>query len=141
MKFVGPLTSQTFQMILRVLLGCFFVFSGIAKFWTLSSFREILLTYKFIPEIAIPLFVYGIPIIEVVLGLMLLVAHCIKKVSLFLLVLVFVFTVVAFVKYQNGQVGNCGCFGQFIERKNNWWLFVENTALMIFLSVIHYSES
>lgn len=72
---------------------------------------------------------------------MLLIAYSIKRVSLSLLVLVFVFTVVAFVRYQNGQVGNCGCFGQLIERSNNWRLFVENTALMIFLAAIHYLES
>lgn len=141
MKSAGRLSNPTFQTTLRVLLGCFFVFSGIAKFWMVSSFGEVLLTYGFIPEMAIPLFAYAIPIVEIALGSMLLAAYSIKKVSLSLLVLVFIFTIAAFIKYQNGQAGNCGCFGQLIERSANWRLFAENTVLMILLATIHYSES
>ena len=135
------LKGRNMITILRGLLGAFFVFSGGAKYWFLSSFAETLGRYRLIPEIAVPLFAWGIPAVEIALGLLLLIAWRVPKITLSLLIMVFIFTIAAFIKYQNGQVADCGCFGELLERKNNWVLFAENTGLMILLAVIHYLET
>jgi hypothetical protein len=64
----------------------------------------------------------------------------VSEISLSLLILVFIFTTVSFIKYQNGQVGNCGCFGDIVERKNNWQFLVENTVFMIMVGILHFKK-
>lgn len=128
-------TSKTLTAI-RLFLAAFFIFSGGAKFWSLSSFIRMLASYSFIPEIFVNFFSYGIPAIEIVLGVFLLFAYHVPKVSFSLLIMVFIYTVVAFIKYQNGEITNCGCFGELIERRNDWRLFVENTGVMFLLALV-----
>ena len=124
--------------LMRFLLGAFFMLSGMFKFLSLSSFTETLAGYNFLSEFLVLLLTYGIPAIEVGFGLLLFIAWRVPEVSLSLLVVVFIFTVAAFLKYQNGQIGDCGCFGEVLERENNWRLFVENTGLMILLGILHF---
>lgn len=143
-KFNGmafDLKGRNMITILRGLMGAFFVFSGGTKYWFLPSFAETLGGYRLIPEIAMPLFAWGIPAVEIALGFLLLIAWRVPKITLSLLIMVFIFTIAAFIKYQNGQVADCGCFGGLLERKNNWVLFAENTGLMILLAVTHYLET
>lgn len=125
--------------LLRVLIGVFFIFSGGSKFWSSSSFMNVLSNYGLIPEILLPIVSFSISTIEIGLGLLLVFG--VPKVSLLLLVLVFIFTIATYLKYQGGQVADCGCFGVLLERKINWRFFVENTSLMLLLVIIHYSEA
>lgn len=126
--------------LMRLLLGAFFMLSGILKFWSFASFSKTIAGYNFLTEVIVSFVAYGVPIIEIGFGLLLFLDWHVSEVSLSLLILVFIFTAVSFVKYQNGQVGNCGCFGDIIERRNNWQLFAENTALMIMLGILHFKR-
>ena len=57
-----------------------------------------------------------------------------KKITI--LVVLLIFTIVSAYRYIIGDVSDCGCFGKIIERKNDWVLIVENSFVMILLSII-----
>jgi uncharacterized membrane protein YphA (DoxX/SURF4 family) len=127
--------------ILRILLGLFFVFSGLAKFVSLPAFHEVLASYAIVPEFLRTVLLYSIPGLECLLGVFLLIKFRSAATSFMLLLLVFIFTVAAYLKYQSGQIADCGCFGTLLERKNDWKLFAGNTLLMVLLSVVFYHEN
>jgi|AntRauTorcE11897_2_1112592.scaffolds.fasta_scaffold25846_3 uncharacterized membrane protein YphA (DoxX/SURF4 family) len=134
-------TGHRTILFLRILLGLFFISSGIAKFWWLPAIEEALLGYTVVPHFLISVLLYGTPCVECIFGFFLLVKYRLGQVNFMLLLLVFIFTVAAFTQYESGQGGYCGCFGSLIERKNDWRLFAGNTFLMVLLSIVFYREN
>lgn len=127
--------------ILRFMLGLVFIFSGATKFWSLSSFSETLQIFSYLSDVIISFLLISIPAAEVILGSFLIGAYRLSLTSFTLLLMVFLFTVVTFQNYQNGQLMDCGCFGGFIERQNNWRLFVENTVLISLLAIVFIRQN
>lgn len=138
--FYKRISTNNIIAVVRILVAAFFIFSGGAKFWSFSSFSDTLSGYGFLPQILLPLFTYGIPAFEIAGGLLLLIGWRVSQVSLSLLIMILIFTIAAFIKYQNGQIADCGCFGELLERKNNWVLFFENTFLMILLAILQFKN-
>lgn len=104
-------------LILRILLGSVFIFSGIVKLYPIEPFE-----FNFV-EIGVsswafaPYFARGVIAFEVFLGLLLISGYNLKRITLpatFALLVLFT-GYLFFQLYKEGNVDNCGCFGTFLE--------------------------
>ena len=129
------LRNKTFQTSLKIILGLFFIVSGLFKIFDPASFGKIILSYDMVPKNWIIPLAIIIPYVELGIGLAFLLNLFPKLVSSFAIILMIVFTAISMYKYIQGDVSDCGCFGRLIERKNDWNLLVENTIVVFLLGI------
>ena len=121
------------KSVLRIILGNFFIVSGLAKMWDIYGFSNVVRGYGILPEsLVVPVSII-IPFAEFVLGTTLLMSFYSRPASLSLFVMVVVFTGLSAMKYFSGNTSNSGCFGKLIDRNINPNLLVENAALVVAL--------
>jgi rhodanese-related sulfurtransferase/uncharacterized membrane protein YphA (DoxX/SURF4 family) len=110
--------------VIRIIIGMAFLLSGILKLIDIKGFREIIETMGLLggplPFLASIL----IPVLEVILGLMLVLGIFIRITALHLNVLVIIFAWVAFYILRNRPDMLCGCFGGFFDMTFSIYHFV-----------------
>jgi uncharacterized membrane protein YphA (DoxX/SURF4 family) len=117
-----------------VIIGVFFIISGIGKLIDTSAFSDLLYQYGFGPlKILSPLIV----VIEILLGLLLILLVNPKRYSLFSFVLLLIFSIgFAYAHFAHG-VNNCGCFGTLQPANiSPMFSFVRNFILLCMSLVV-----
>ena len=66
--------SKTFWVLLRIIFGALFVFSGLMKFIDLHAFEIALGKFKLLDESTLPIVKFLVPMIEIILGVVVLFA-------------------------------------------------------------------
>jgi uncharacterized membrane protein YphA (DoxX/SURF4 family) len=129
------LQNYKFLIGLRIVLGLFFVVSGLAKIVDLSTFGKAIDSYHIVSDNWVVFLSIIIPYVEFVIGMALIINLFPKYTTLSAIILLLIFTAISAYRYFNGDVSDCGCFGKLIERKNDLKLLVENSVLMLFLAL------
>ncbi len=125
------------KSVLRIILGNFFIVSGLAKMWDIYGFSSNVSSYGVLPaSLVVPVSII-VPFVEFALGLMLLLNYRPHTASLSLLVMVVIFTGFSAIRYLAGNASDCGCFGKLAERKTNAGLLAENAIIGVALSLIN----
>jgi uncharacterized membrane protein YphA (DoxX/SURF4 family) len=108
--------KNTASLILSVLLGAVFLFSGIVKLFPVDFFESDLYTTGFVPWILTPLLARIIIGIELMAGIFLIFnLHFNKKLYLFCGLLLLIFTTQLLIQMLlHGNQGDCGCFGRVL---------------------------
>lgn len=130
--------------LMRIVVGGVFVFSGLAKaidpWGSFYKFNEYLLTLGWDSMLGLSLFAaFAVPIIETVLGLMLLVGAYRRGAPLLLLLMMLVMLPLTLWLAVTNAVPDCGCFGDALIL-SNWGTFGKNVALtlgLIFLLIFN----
>lgn len=125
------INNKRFQLILRIILGLFLSFSGVAKIMDLSAFGRAVNSFGLLPSTWVVLVTITIPYLELVLGLMLLLNLYAKPAYVTALTMLIVFTALSAYKYFSGDISDCGCFGKLLQRKTDEKLLIENALLMV----------
>jgi uncharacterized membrane protein YphA (DoxX/SURF4 family) len=100
---VGP------YRIVRISLAVMFIYAGVTKLFDPKSFARVISAYDIVPEILLPVFAIGLPVIETVAGIGLLLdtrgalAVISSLMAMFIIVL-------GYGVLQNLNI-DCGCFG------------------------------
>lgn len=129
--------------ILRIIFGLLFIFSGIVKLVDLNLFQESVIKFNLINENLIKPVIYGLPFIEIILGLAVVVnfrTSFIMQIIVFMLAL---FTAVVVAKIFEGAQINCSCFGEFSSSNIDSITVIRNIVLMIWaiLLIFYYEEN
>lgn len=66
------LNSKTFWILLRIIFGALFVFSGLMKFIDLHAFEIALGKFKLLNDSTLPIVKFSVPIVEIILGTLLI---------------------------------------------------------------------
>jgi len=103
------------RWVCRLVLGGLFVFAGYTKLRNPLLFEMAVDTYRLLPPLGVITVARGLPWLEVLLGVLLLVGWKISYVSSFTALLLGAFLVTMGITYHHGIEANCGCFG-FGER-------------------------
>lgn len=136
---------KSFRIIVRILVGIVFIFSGFVK-----AVDPLGSTYKFIDYfnafgigsldfIAFPLAII-LSTTELLLGVALLLGYRMKIASYVLLVFMSFFTVLTLISAITNPVTDCGCFGDALIL-TNWQTFWKNVFLMILTIFIFMNRS
>lgn len=98
-------------LLVRVVLGSVWVVAGLLKLPDPAASVRAVRAYQLLPESVVPLVGYGLPVLEVIVGILLL-AGLLTRVSAALSALLFVAFIIGIsAAWARGLSIDCGCFG------------------------------
>src|SRR4030042_5107867 len=131
--------------VIRFLLGGMLVFSGVLKIFEPDSFAEVIARYDIIPGIVTPYAAVIIPVLEVLLGLLLIVGFRIRASACLSMILMAVFTVAVAVTLARGRRFDCGCFeakriGLEFDEIVSSWLVIRDLIFFIGFALVYRAQ-
>ena len=121
---------------IRILVGLVFFVSGLLKIIDISSFRDIVISLGLFNGPLSFLASIIIPVLELLLGLMLLLGIYIRVTAIHINVLIILFSWVTFYVLNNKPELLCGCFGIFFNLTFSTYHFIILLVLFIFNLVL-----
>ena len=125
------LNSKTFWILLRIMFGASFVFSGLMKLIDLHGFELALGKFKLLDDSTLPIVKFLVPMIEVVLGTLLVAKVKPVLISQMITWLVIFFTAVIVSKVSEGEELSCNCFGNLSTGKIDHLTILRNIILIL----------
>ena len=130
-KIITLLQHPIFALVLRVLLGGIFLYSGASKLADLKSFAEAIANYRLLPVGVINLFALVVPWVEVLAGLAVLTGILLRGGAFLLTLLLLVFTLAVALSVASGVDISCGCALPFSSAARvGWKKLLENVILL-----------
>ncbi len=123
--------GNSITALIRIFLGCLMAFSGWFKILDPETFNNIVVQYNLIPADWTPWVAMVLPVIEFLLGLLLILGIRIRASAFLSVLLMVVFTVAISINFLRGNTFECGCFelarfGIGIEEKISGWLILRD---------------
>jgi len=118
--------------VISILVGLVFFASGLLKIIDISSFKDIVISLGLFNSQVSFLASIIIPVLELVLGLMLLLGIYTRIIAIHINVLIILFSWVTFYVLNNKPELLCGCFGNFFNLKFSTYHFIILLVLFIF---------
>lgn len=106
----GP-AQPVVTTVVRVALGCVLVYSGYAKLIDLPASVRATRAYQLLPESLVPLVGNGLPMFELILGVLLIAGLLTRAAAGLTLLLMLAFEVGIASAWARGLAIDCGCFG------------------------------
>lgn len=128
---VLKLTPKHLILVLRILFGLLFIFSGVTKIISLTEFEHAIKKFALIPDLYAPILSYIIPIAELVIGIFLILKIYLLGAVQFSIYLIIFFTSVVIVKVLEGGDLACGCFGALSSDNIDEWTVIRNLGLIL----------
>ncbi|TET07095.1 MAG: rhodanese-like domain-containing protein [Candidatus Atribacteria bacterium] len=104
---------------IRIFVGLVFFISGILKIIDIPTFKSALIALDLFNPLISNLLSYIIPLVEIVLGLLLLTGLFIRFAAIHTNLLILLFSWVTFYAIRYKEDLSCGCFGSFIDLSFN----------------------
>ena len=117
--------------VVRILLGIVLIFSGIAKIADPSKAVDLMLDFKVIPEALILIIVSILPVLEILIGVLLILGMYPKFASISALVLFSGFFLIIIYGTIIGLNSDCGCFGSLVKSRIGWGMVVRNGVFVV----------
>jgi uncharacterized membrane protein YphA (DoxX/SURF4 family)/peroxiredoxin len=131
---------KPYILVLRILFGLLFIFSGVTKVSDVSAFQDAIMKFAVIPDYYVEFVSYVICLLEILIGFCItfnLFTTLMLQIMIYTLVL---FTSVIVVQLVQGGDISCGCFGDLSSDKIDELTVVRNIVLILwaFLLLYHY---
>jgi len=126
--------------LVRVSLGVIFTVSGASKLSDPQSFSTAIQNFGIIPNSWVGAFVFSIPVLELISGVLLSIGYCIRISSAVVIGLLIIFIDVIIPNLAIGNVVECDCFGSLVRSQVDIVLLVRD-IFMLCLGVIVYGQS
>lgn len=110
-------TNKYIVTIVRLFLGCFFIWASWNKIIHPEEFAKMVNNYRLLPDFAVNLFAVILPWIEFVVGLLLIIGFQIRSSAFIIICLLSMFIIVIGISIARGVDIECGCFGTKGGRK------------------------
>ena len=135
------LSNQYLLILLRIILGLVFIYSGFVKIIDTSGFSNSIYNYKLMPDLLINFLAIVLPWIELIAGLLLILGITIKENALIINSLLIVFIIAIVINLFRGLDINCGCFGTGNGTKIGIAKLIENSILLFIGILLMLSDS
>ena len=121
--------------VLRIILGLLFVYAGVRKVIDPVEFADAIAGFRFAPEALIHPIAMGLPVLEVILGLLIVFPwKAWANVGAFGIILLNIaFIILLVISWIRGLSVECGCFGIGIFPPSRWTLQITIGRDVIFL--------
>lgn len=126
-------------MLLSIGIGLIFIWAGWTKIRDPISFADSIHSFQILPEKIIIIFALGLPVLEILLGILLISGFLRRPSALGLLLLTLIFLVALGVAKARGLSVNCGCFGS-TSGPSNLWVAMGRDVLILLGSVLIYTR-
>jgi uncharacterized membrane protein YphA (DoxX/SURF4 family) len=114
---------------IRLTAGAVWLAAGVAKIADLEQFRVQVEAYDAVPHAFAAPFAYGLPFVEVGIGLYLFVGLLVRGTAALSCLLMVLFVVAMVQARLRGLVLDCGCFGALARQPIGWWTIARDIAL------------
>lgn len=142
------MVKQTLLMLVRLVVGGLFIFSGLIKvndpvgtsikleeYFDVFSF-DIAPFFAYLKDISLPLAVILV-VLEVVLGVMLILGVKLRLTVILLSLMILFFTFLTFYSAYFNKVTDCGCFGDAIKL-TPWQSFYKDVFLLVLIAILFF---
>lgn len=125
-------TSPVIALVLRLILGIIFLYSGIMKAVDPAGFAQAIANYRILPEMMINPAAIVLPWVEIVIGGNLLLGVMIEGAALVSSILFLIFGVALTVNIVRGLDVACGCFSTSTEAASiNGFYILRDVVLLV----------
>lgn len=107
----GGALWSVLDVVFRLGLGVLFVYSGLIKILDIPSFKEAVAAYQMLPDFAVPILAYVLPVAEWIVGVGLLATKWSRVAAWGVMGLLMVFFIGLTQAIARGLDISCGCFG------------------------------
>ena len=125
-----PSKLRSLLLLTRLVLGEFFLYSGVAKIGKFNEFAASIAQYELFSIAQIELLAHTIPLFEANLGIWLMTGIRLRASSLGVALLTSAFLLIAAQAQLRGLDIECHCFGKLSEL-NAWQLILRNSILCL----------
>jgi len=133
--------SRWFLLALRLALGGVFFYAGTIKLFDSQAFADSIATFKILPPSLINIVALGLPVFEILLGLILISGRKSHAASLAAAGLSIIFGVALGHALARGTAVDCGCFGSGEPSTMKTWASFGRTFLLLTASLFIYIKS
>lgn len=129
--------------IFRIFIGLLFIYSSSFKILDLYNFGNIIILYDIIPKTLAPYAAIIMPVLELIIGILLVIGFRIKPTSLLTGILFIFFIIIISINIYRGNNFDCGCFdlSQFgIDEKIGFPLLIRDIIFLFILFLILYAK-
>jgi uncharacterized membrane protein YphA (DoxX/SURF4 family) len=131
--------QQATILVLRLLVGFIFAYSGISKLADLAGFAEAIDNYRILPRVAVNGFAIVLPWAELIAGLCLISGAFLRGGAMLIAALLIIFTVSVFAGIVRGIDITCGCSTPFATASRiGFGKLIENVVLLIGVLAIFF---
>ena len=121
---------------IRVLLALVFIWAAAGKMRHWAAFEGVVANYRLLPQLAIRPWAYGLPPVEGVVGVGLLLPRAASWAATAAIALLVVFAVAMAANLLRGRRHiDCGCFQSALRQSLRWSLVLRNGVLAVLLGV------
>ncbi|MCD6162087.1 MAG: DoxX family membrane protein [candidate division Zixibacteria bacterium] len=123
--------SDWLLLIIRLIIGGFFIYASIDKILNPNEFAKIIHNYRLLPPDFINLLAIILPWIEITAGVCLIIGFKYKGANFIILIMLFVFIFALAVNMFRGVNISCGCFSTSSTAKSNLLMRIIEDGLMV----------
>ncbi|MGO9146612.1 MAG: MauE/DoxX family redox-associated membrane protein [Desulfomonilia bacterium] len=125
----------------RVVLGAMFLYTGVVHFLDPKGFAEAVANYRILPVVLVNPFSVGLPFVEMITGIALLLGTFIPGSLLIISGLLFMFALALGIALFHGLDISCGCFTTTKEAQRISWIYlVRDLSLLAITVFIFYFD-
>ena len=142
-EFISTIINHPYTTLLtRVILGSVFLISGIGKLLDHAKFINVVINYQIISPSLSRLYGLLLPYAELIVAVMIIFGIYVDEGAFVALLMLISFIIAISVNLARGRKNlDCGCFGNFIERKLGIHTLLDDFALLTLSFMLLISRS
>jgi uncharacterized membrane protein YphA (DoxX/SURF4 family) len=125
------LTNRWLQPGLRLVIGAIFVYAGVLKLIAPEQFADNIASFQILPNALVNIAALGLPVSEILAGVMMVVGWRSQSATLFTLILAVIFALALGQALARGLTVDCGCFGSGKPSMLKMWLSLGRDCLLL----------
>lgn len=126
---------QWLVLAMRLILGGIFLAAGILKIGNVTAFASQIAGFQILPTPLVAPLAGILPLVEIVVGALLLVGFATRMTAWFAAAQISIFTIAIASAVMRGLTVSCGCFGAY-DKTTTSWPEVARDALFVILAVV-----
>ncbi|MGA3116402.1 MAG: MauE/DoxX family redox-associated membrane protein [Syntrophobacteraceae bacterium] len=131
--------SKYTAFVLRMCVGCFFLYASTSKIPYPAQFAEATANYRLVPYCCLNLGAVILPWVEFVCGLFLIVGFLSRASAILIGFMIILFNIMVLINMYWGAPITCGCFDT-VGEPIGWKKITENFVMLIFIIQIYYFD-
>jgi putative oxidoreductase len=132
-------TSKHLAFVLRIFVGCFFIYASMSKIPYPAQFAEATASYRLVPYWFLNLGAVLLPWIEFVCGLFLVIGFLSRASAILIGCMIILFNIMVLINMYWGAPITCGCYDT-VGEPIGWKKISENVVMLIFTIQVYYFD-
>jgi len=126
------------DLAIRLIVGGVFIYAGALKIGDPLQFGDRIASFQILPNVFVNSLALGLPVFEILTGLLLIVAWLRRPAALGILIINGIFLVAIVIALARGLTIDCGCFGTGTPTRARMWMDLGRDFALLIAVLIAY---